>query len=126
MAGSNPIIKGFKSNTDMSATDYRFVMQGTADFVVADATAGAQILGVRIESPNGSVNVQPVNVAILGTAKVTAGGPITRGAKLKSDANGAALVTTTDTDEIGAIALEDGVSGQVIEVLLTPGNTLAG
>jgi hypothetical protein len=125
MAGSNPINKGFKSSSDMSATDYRFVKGSSADFVVEDATAGAQIIGIRQESPDGSSVTQAVNVAIAGTSKLTAGGTITRYAKLKSDANGAGVASSTDTDEYGAIALEDGVSGQVIEVLVVPGQTLS-
>lgn len=46
------------------------------------------------------------------------GGTVLVGASLKSDSNGAGVSTTTTSDIIGAIALQAGVSGDVINVLV--------
>lgn len=123
MSQSLPLIKkAFKTVTDMSATNYRFVVMAD-DITVADATAGAATIGIRQESPDASATqTKHVNVALPGsTSKLTAGGTITVGAYIKSDANGAGVATTTDTDKYGARALEAAVSGQVFEVLVENG-----
>lgn len=44
------------------------------------------------------------------------GGTVAPGDRLKSDANGLGVVTTTPADEVGAIAQEVGLSGQIIAV----------
>ena len=51
---------------------------------------------------------------------LTLGGTVTVGDRLKSDANGKGVTTTTDQDEYGAIAKMNGVSGDVITVEVTP------
>ena len=124
MAQSNPNLKTFRTATDMSATDYRFVKM-SADTVVVLSGAGEAIIGIRQDSPDGSVTAKDVNVAISGTSKLTLGDTVTVGAYLKSDAAGAGVPSTTDTEIYGAIALEAGVVGQVIEVLVKPSSTLS-
>jgi len=44
------------------------------------------------------------------------GGTVAPGDRLKSDASGFGVITTTPADEVGAIAQQVGVSGQIIAV----------
>lgn len=52
-----------------------------------------------------------------GTVKVKIGGTVAVGAKLTSNASGALITTTTTGNEIVAIALEAGASGDFIEAM---------
>jgi len=63
---------------------------------------------------------QPVSIAIAGGGSpAIAGGTITAGDSLKTDANGHFVVTTTADDIVTAIAHEDAVDGDVFAVLPT-------
>jgi hypothetical protein len=89
-------------------------------FVKADGTqagADANTIGVaRSDASSG----QYVTVDALGTAYVEAGGSITAGATIETDASGRAVTWATSGPKV-AIALEASTgSGQIIEVLLIP------
>ena len=66
-------------------------------------------------------------VAILGPgriAPVTAGGTVTRGDLLKTNASGQVITSSTTADNVVAVALQSGASGNLIKVLvLQPGIT---
>lgn len=53
------------------------------------------------------------------------GGTVTQFDRLKADANGKGVVTVTDRDEYGAIALVSGVSGDQIKVKVQRGQISA-
>lgn len=57
-------------------------------------------------------------VAISGTVLIEAGGTITAGAPLKSDANGHAVAATVGTDHVCAIAIDGGASGSLLKCRL--------
>ena len=108
----------------------------------AKAGAGEKAIGI---SDYQFLNGETGSVVALGTCLLTLGGTVTKGDKLKSDANGKGVVATnvavavpagatpvTSTgaqptltvsggvlpEAVNAIALTDGVSGDVIEVFL--------
>lgn len=56
-----------------------------------------------------------------GVNQVTCGGNVTAGARLTSDANGKAIVTTTQGDVYIGIADQPGVLNDVIDFLFAPG-----
>jgi hypothetical protein len=58
-------------------------------------------------------------VAISGVVKVKAGGIITAGNAVASDANGEAIVAASDDMRLG-VALETAADGDVISVLFNP------
>lgn len=63
---------------------------------------------------------EPVDVCVrnaVGTFKVVLGGTVAVNDELTSDANGAAITTTTGGDQVIGLAQEAGVVGQVIEYL---------
>lgn len=80
------------------------------------AAAGENTLGVA-RSAAASGEKFPVDV--LGTVTVEAGGSFSKGDSLKVDADGKAIVWASSGAKV-AIALEDGASGQLVEVLLIP------
>jgi hypothetical protein len=96
---------------------------GTADFEVTTCGAGEQVTGIFYDTQ--STAGRDVSVAVAGITRLTLGGTVTRGAKLKSDASGYGVTSSTDTEEYGAVALQSGVSGDIIEVLVTPAQTLS-
>lgn len=54
-------------------------------------------------------------IAVLGILLVVAGGTITKGSNITSDANGKAVVVTS-TETINGYALDDGSEGEVIRI----------
>lgn len=107
----------------------RFVKLNTSAMgQVTQSGAGEKCFGI---SQEGSYNVPylalddgyaaianiPLEVFVAGAVcLLTLGGTVTRGDRLKSDASGQGVTTTSTGDEIGAEALASGTSGQMIPV----------
>ena len=85
---------------------------------VVPTTAGSQIIGVGMTDSTGAG--QAVTVRVAGVAKLLIGATVNEGNSLKNTTSGTGTPTTTTGDEIGAIALTAGASGNVISVLVTP------
>lgn len=84
----------------------------------AQAAADANTIGVAASAAGAAGERIPV--IVVGTAAVTAGAAITRGATLKVDAQGRAIPWATAGARV-AIALEAAAgAGELIEVLLLP------
>lgn len=97
----------------------RIVKFGATDGEVEHAAAATDVaLGVTTFIQNAAGEV--TDVQIEGTAQVKAGGTIAQGDALTSDANGQAVVAAATQPFIG-IALEPGVSGDLINVAIRPG-----
>jgi hypothetical protein len=129
MAGQNPTFTA-RGNI-VPAT---FVKLDTAtNFGVLAAGAGDQIVGIASEAgrepPLPSVstvyaaqNGEECHVRGQGeVCLLTIGGSVSPKDRLKSDASGFGVATTTNGDEYGAIALESGASGQQIMVQVVTG-----
>ena len=119
---------------DLSASQYRFV-RVDANGRAALCGAGQPAVGVLQNKP--SAAGQAAQVRALGITKVVAGGAISKGALVASDASGqavAATVTTANTttgaltgSHVAGIALEAAAgAGQVISVLLLPMGAVPG
>lgn len=108
-------IKTFKAVADYSAKQFYIMKCSAAGEITIASAATDFLIGTLTNKPklgeNGSVSLRNA----CGTAKVVAGGNITLGAKLTSDANGKAIVTTTGNDLILGYAMQTGVDGDVIE-----------
>lgn len=74
-------------------------------------TAGGMVLGTITEE---NVAGKSVTVQLDGIGKVIAGGNIARGDRLAPDTNGHAVADTTAGHATFGIALEAGVSGEVV------------
>jgi hypothetical protein len=107
-----------------------FVTIGT-DGRVTQAGAGVQIFGVSGQGtrfpPYGSLDdgyaaIAGESVLVHGPPEkdvsLVLGGTVTIGAFIKSDANGEGVASSADQEDVGAIALQAGVSGEIIKVQL--------
>lgn len=112
--------KSFKSTGDLSAKQNYIVKADVSNdqSVVIAAAATDPIVGVLENKPTAG---QAALVQILGTAKVIAGGTVTRGDVVTSDSAGKAITTTTDKDVAVGRALESAVAGDIFEILLMGG-----
>lgn len=98
---------------------------------VTQAGAGAQIYGVsgvgKRYAPYASLDdgyhaVAGENAIVHGPPEkdvsLVLGGTVTTGQFIKSDANGEGVASTADQEDVGAIAMADGVAGDAIPVQL--------
>jgi hypothetical protein len=122
----------FSMVADGNIAPARFVtMSTTKAGRVTQATAGQQIFGVSVpqvrNAPYSSLDdgftaIQGEQVGVFGPpdkdVMLEIGGTVTRGDRLKADANGKGVTTVTNLDEYGAIAQDSGTSGQLIPVQL--------
>ncbi len=101
----------------------RFVKFGTDDRAVVQAAAATDsIIGVSTDVD--TVIGEPTDVIHGGIALVQAGGAITRGQEVTSDANGKAVAATPAAgvnNRIAGIALQSAVLDDLFTVLLAPG-----
>lgn len=104
---------------------YRFVTFGSADNAMAQASAATdQILGVS--DSLGAADTRPCDIAFCGDiVPLDIGGTVTRGNDLTADANGKGVAVTNTVAaasnvNVGAIALQSGVDGDRINVLVFP------
>lgn len=118
------IIVSFTAGENLAAARFRFVSLGTADGTVVRAGANSRVLGVLQNAP---LVGDAASVAVAGVVKVVAGGSISRGSLVRSDANGAAVAATMPsgtwsgtTEHVAGVALEAASTGQLVEILLMP------
>lgn len=105
----------FLAQAAMTATEYRFVIPGTNAGYCVVAGANGRTIGIR---QNTAAIDTEVSVQIYGIAKLTLGDTVTKGGALKSDSAGAGVPVASNNDHVGGIALDSGVSGDVISVLI--------
>ncbi len=114
--------KSFLSTNDLSAAanQYTIVKADVSndESIVLAAAATDPIVGILVNLPKAG---KAANVQWLGSCKVLAGGTITRGDKVTANSSGAAITTTSSGNTVVGIALQSAVSGDLFEVLLTPG-----
>lgn len=109
--------------------------------VIQDGTGGLRVIGVSQKGTRyaGGTGADDGFAAIAGedirlhtwqdnhaTCGLELGGTVVAGASLKSDSSGKGVSTTTAADIIFAVALQGGVSGDVIQVALRPAGDYGG
>lgn len=106
--------------TSALATEYVIVKADTSndESVVLAVAATDPVVGVLQNKP--AAGAQAL-VQWLGSTKCVAGGTITRGDKVTANASGQAITTTSSGNTVVGIALASAVSGDIFELLLTPG-----
>lgn len=113
----------------------RFVILGSGDKVTQASAATTRLYGISGMgtrntplSPldDGYHAIADENCMIYGPPEkdviLELGGTVTAGASLTSDASGKGVATTAGTDFVGAVAMEAGVSGDLIRVQVVAGN----
>lgn len=116
----------------------RFVkLSTTQDSRVLEADAGEKVFGISQEGTryvpwsaldDGNAAIVDEHLRVYGPGArcyLQAGGTVTAGDRLKSDADGKGVTASADTEEYGAIAIDSGVDGELIKVLVELG-TIAG
>jgi hypothetical protein len=103
------------AGANLATEQYSFLKVDTAGAVVL-AGAGEDVDGVLMNDP---ASGRVAQVAVDGIVKVKCGGTIAAGASVASNASGKAVAATTGQMVAGK-ALEAGVTGRIISVLLQP------
>lgn len=106
------VVETFEAGQDLSAKQYHFVTMAS-DGQVDPTGAGAAADGVLQNAP--SAVGRAAAVAVQGRLKVLAGGTITNGANVASNAAGKVVAASTGNIILGK-ALEAGVDGQYITI----------
>lgn len=117
----------FPASADLSANQFRFMVLNTSKKLVL-AGANVSCVGVLQDAPNAADRAG--GVRCFGITKLTLGGTVAANDKIASDANGKGVKATAASVSAGTpeplagsyvmgVALEAGVSGDVISVLLT-------
>jgi hypothetical protein len=100
------------------------VKAGANDYEVLQASAASDlILGVCVQ-PGAVASGDRCSVVMEGVANVTLGGSVTRGNEITADANGKGVAAAPGggaNNRIVGVALQSGVAGDSIEVLVAPG-----
>jgi hypothetical protein len=104
----------YVANATFLDTPYRFVGLNSNSKLVLSGAGGAG-LGVIQDEPAAN---QPGNVMVLGVSKLKLGGTVAFLDSLASDATGKGVAVSSSDQDIRAIALEAGVNGDIISVLL--------
>ena len=123
MAFSKPIDGGDyarNAGADLSAKLFYLAHVDTDGDIVL-AGDGEHVIGVITE---GAVENKPVTIQTYGIAKVILGGTVASGARVASNASGAAVTATAAEFEAGT-CLVGGVSGDIVPVLLNFGRAAA-
>ena len=106
----------FNAGADLSSSQYCIVKLSSGNVVLA--AAGTDFaLGVLANAPKQNDIADVVGRNSHGTFKVLLGGTVAAGDTLSSDSSGHAVTDTTAGHETLGIALEAGVSGQIIQYM---------
>jgi hypothetical protein len=112
-----PKIVTFNATAAIGAN--KFVKYGASKDLIALCGAGEKAIGVTMSSAAAAGD--PVEVALIGGgAKVTAGGTISLGAYVKSDASGDAVAAATDGDYAIGIVTDSAVDNDVVSMIVAP------
>ena len=107
----------FVAGEDLSTAQFKFVtLEADGQVDLADS-AGENCLGVLLVEGEAA---RAVTVVMTGSVMVEAGGTVTNGGAVATDATGRAVDATT-SDIIMGYAREAGVAAQVIEIELIQG-----
>ncbi len=113
-------LPGFKlpskrAAADLSALQFRFVVDNASGFIAQSTTLGGVVVGVLQNKPG---NNEAAEVMVTGVSKVVAGAAITEGVAVTSDAVGRAVVAAAGNYRIGLSMAAAAAAGEVIPVLL--------
>jgi hypothetical protein len=126
MAGPDYVLdKGFTAASVL--TQFTFVKMSADEAVTAVTGATDRVLGVTQQPVvTADINKQAVDVRILGVTKAKVGtAGVTRGFTVDTDASGQVVNGGASPGRAVGIALQTGVTGDLVDVLLTPAGRVA-
>lgn len=112
------------ANADLSASQYCFVKLVDNSGTGRAALTGDGEFGIGVLQNKPSAADVACTVGFKGVSKVKAGGAVTAGVPIASDASGQA-VSAASGDIVLGLPLKSGVSGDIIPVLLDARNAYA-
>lgn len=112
------LIKTFYADGTLAGR--KLVTFGTGKLKVKEANAASEPL-IGITTQIGSQSNGRVDVIFSGITEATAGGAISKGAVLTSDASGHVVTASQAADRIIGIALEDAVANDFVSILIAQG-----
>lgn len=112
------LIKNFYADGTLEGR--KLVTFGTGKLKVKQATAATDAL-IGVTTQIGSESNGRVDVIFSGITEATAGGSISKGEVLTSDASANVITATQASDRVIGIALEDAVAGDFVTVLIAQG-----
>lgn len=115
---SDGLIKTFYADGTLEGR--KLVTFGTGKLKVKQATAAADAL-IGVTTQIGSESNGRVDVIFSGITEVVAGGTISKGEVLTSDASGNVITATQAADRVIGISLEDVVVGDFATILIAQG-----
>jgi hypothetical protein len=108
------MISGFKAAVDLSTKQFHYVKVSAAGVVnIAGGAAGEIGIGVLMNKPAAGINAEIAGVGN-GSVPVKLEGTASVMTRLMSNANGKGIPSTAAADIISWIALEAGVTGDII------------
>lgn len=111
---SDPRVLSFKAGADLSAKQHRFVKFGSTDELVVSASGAAEVVMGILGNAPASGEIAEVYLPG-GGAKLKLAGTVARGAYIATNATGEGVAAVAG-EKYGAMAMESGVSGDVIGV----------
>ncbi len=108
-------LPGKRAAADLSALQFRFVVDNASGFIAQSTTIGGVVVGVLQNKPG---NNEAAEVMVTGVSKVVAGAAITEGTAVTSDAVGRAAVPAAGNYRVGIALSSAAAAGEVIPVLL--------
>ena len=112
-------LEGYKAGADLSANSNLYkAVKIASDGDIELAAADEQAVGILQNQPKSG---EICEIRKLGGSLARAGGDITINARLKADANGELVVTTTANDEYIATAIKAAADGDIFPVEITKG-----
>jgi hypothetical protein len=109
----------FSTQTDLSSYKY-YLGKLSSGLIVLNDTKGGPVAGVIIEKVKGSAtDEKPIGLQISGIARIKAGGNISENDQVVPDASGQVISDDAANQFVVGIALEAGVSGDLVSVRLT-------
>lgn len=113
---SHPRLRSFKANGDMSAHQYSFVKLVTDNATVDFAGAGDHCIGILMNAPKAAGERAEVALPGGGALLKLGTGGTNLMEFLKPTTNGVGIKGSADNDMCYALAMDSGVSGDIIAV----------
>lgn len=113
---------GFLTDADLSAKQYHAVKLSSGK-LTATHTKGGRILGILQDQPDGSSSEQVGQVRLFGLSRGKLGGTVSENGILITDTDGALIADDAADQSPVGMALEEGVDGDVIGIVLFPQTT---
>jgi hypothetical protein len=108
----------FIAGADLSKNQYFAVKADSVDGQVVLPGAAQNCIGLLINTPTAT---NPAEVVLEGGTKAILGDTVSFGNYLESDASGKLVASTADKSPYIAVAMQAGVSGDIIEVYVKSG-----